>query len=150
MDSHKYDDVANKIERSSTSSSGGTFRISVSRPSHRGSSVIGSKVHKIASPKARKPSKPPKSPRQKIGNPPVPSLIHVYVNNRLGGRFDIMCSPTDSIGDFKKIVAVYSGTKAEAILLKRQGMRPYSDKLTLEDYEIGNGSSLDMEIDTGD
>ena len=61
-----------------------------------------------------------------------------------------MCSPTDSIGDFKKIVAVYSGTKAEAILLKRQGMRPYSDKLTLENYEIGNGSSLDMEIDTGE
>ena len=61
-----------------------------------------------------------------------------------------MCSPTDSIGDFKKLVAVYSGIKAEAILLKRQGLRPFSNKLTLEDYEIGNCSSLDMEVDVGE
>ena len=77
-------------------------------------------------------------------------LIRLFVNNRLGSRYEILCSPSDSIGDFKKIVAVYSGMRPEAILLKRQGMRPFNDMLTLEDYEIGNGSSLDLEIDTGD
>ena len=78
------------------------------------------------------------------------SLINVIVNNRLGARYSIMCSPSDSIGDFKKIVAVYSGTKPERILLKRQGMRPFKDNLTLEDYEIGDGSSMNLELDTTD
>ena len=35
-------------------------------------------------------------------------------------------------------------------MLKRQGQRPLKDGLTLEDYEIGDGSSLDLEADTGD
>lgn len=35
-------------------------------------------------------------------------------------------------------------------MLKRQGERPFEDSLTLEDYEISNGSSLDLEIDTCD
>ena len=77
-------------------------------------------------------------------------LIRLFVNNRLGSRYEILCSPSDSIGDFKKIVAVYSGMRPEAILLKRQGMRPLKDVLTLEDYEIGDGSSLDLETDTSD
>ena len=36
------------------------------------------------------------------------------------------------------------------MLLKRQGERPLRDFLTLEDYGISNGSSLDLEVDTGD
>ena len=36
------------------------------------------------------------------------------------------------------------------ILLKRQGMRPFKDMLTLADYEISNGVQLDLEVDTGD
>ena len=36
------------------------------------------------------------------------------------------------------------------MMLKRQGERPFKDFLTLDDYEIGNGSSLDLEIDTCD
>ena len=35
-------------------------------------------------------------------------------------------------------------------MLKRQGQRALKDGLTLEDYEIGNGSSLDLEVDTED
>lgn len=77
-------------------------------------------------------------------------IIHVFVNNRLGSRFDIPCSPSDSIGDLKKLVAVYSGTPSEMILLRRQGMKPFRNKLTLEDYEIGDGASLDLETDTTD
>ena len=72
----------------------------------------------------------------------------VYINNRLGRREVIPCLPTDTIGDFRKVAALYLGTKAEAIMLKRQGQRPLKDTLTLEDYEIGNGSGLDLETDT--
>lgn len=36
------------------------------------------------------------------------------------------------------------------MLLKRQGERPFRDFLTLLDYGINDGSSLDLEIDTGD
>ena len=36
------------------------------------------------------------------------------------------------------------------MMLKRQGERRLKDFLTLEDYAIGNGSSLDLEVDTCD
>ena len=77
-------------------------------------------------------------------------IIQVFINNRLGARTEILCSPSDTIGAFKKLAAVYMGTRPEAMLLKRQGERPFRDFLTLEDYGINNGSSLDLEIDTGD
>ena len=78
------------------------------------------------------------------------NLIHVFVNNRLGRKFDIPCSPADTIGEFKKFVAVYSGASAERILLRRQGMKAFRNDLTLADYEIGDGASLDLEVDTTD
>lgn len=74
----------------------------------------------------------------------------MILNNRLGGRKEIMCSQSDTICHFKKIAAVYLGMKPEAIMLSRQGQRALKDSLTLEDYEIGNGSSLDLEVDTRD
>ncbi|KAM0794733.1 hypothetical protein BDR22DRAFT_874171 [Usnea florida] len=77
-------------------------------------------------------------------------LIRVFIKNRLGTRTEILCSPSDSIGAFKKLAAVYVGTRPEAMLFKRQGERPFRDFLTLEDYGISNGSSLDLEVDTGD
>lgn len=36
------------------------------------------------------------------------------------------------------------------MLLKRQGERPFRDFLTLEDYGIKDGSSLDLKVDTCD
>ncbi len=77
-------------------------------------------------------------------------LIRVCINNRLGKREEILCASTDTIWDFKKFAAIKMVTKPEAILLKRQGQRPLKDNLTLEDYEIGDGSSLDLEMDIGD
>ena len=35
-------------------------------------------------------------------------------------------------------------------MLKRLGQRALKDGLTVEDYEIGNGSSLDLEVDMED
>ena len=42
------------------------------------------------------------------------------------------------------------GIKPEAMVLKGQGQRSLEDTLTLEDYEVGNGSWLDLEVGTGD
>lgn len=80
----------------------------------------------------------------------APELIKIFVNNRLGSKHEIPCSSTDTIADLKKLVAFQIGSKPEAILLKRQGEKPLRDTLTLEDYEMGNGSSLDLEVDTGE
>lgn len=77
-------------------------------------------------------------------------LMRVFINNRLGTENEVPCSPSDTIGAFKKVAAEHLGTRPEAMILKRQGERPLKDFLTLEDYEIRNGSSLDLEIDTGD
>lgn len=76
-------------------------------------------------------------------------LIRVFVNNRLGTRISIRCSPFDTVSEFKKLVAFQVGSRPDTIMLKRQGQRALRDKLTLADYEIGNGSSLDLEVDTG-
>ena len=107
--------------------------------------VIKAKVKKTPRPKSPEPA----TSRRSL-TPATQTLIHVLVTNRLGTKFNVPCSPSDSIGDFKKLVAFYSGTKSDAILLKRQGMRPFRNSLTLEDYEIGDGSSVDMEADTGE
>lgn len=79
-----------------------------------------------------------------------PQVFRIIINNRLGTRAEILCSPSDTIGDFKKVAALYIGQPAGSIMLKRQGGKAMKDQLTLEDYEVSNGSSLDFELDTGD
>ena len=79
-----------------------------------------------------------------------PQVFRIIINNRLGTRAKILCSPSDTIGDFKKVAALYIGQRAGSIMLKRQGGKPMKDQLTLEDYEVSNGSSLDFELDTGE
>ena len=53
------------------------------------------------------------------------------------------CEPTDTIGDFKKLVAAQIGTAPEKIVLKKW-YTTFKDHITIGDYEIGNGSSLEM------
>lgn len=77
-------------------------------------------------------------------------IIVIHLNNRLGRRTAIQCSPLDTIKTFKMLASLQLGTRPETILLKRQGQRALKDGLTLEDYEIGNGCSLDLEVDTED
>lgn len=79
-----------------------------------------------------------------------PQVFRIIINNRLGTRAEILCSPSDTIGEFKKVAALYIGQRAGSIMLKRQGGKPMKDQLTLEDYEVSNGSSLDFELDTGE
>ena len=97
------------------------------------SSVLGSRIEKNRT-----------SPRKQHAYPsgqatPSTSPIRVFITNRLGTKTEILCSPTDTIGAFKKLAAAYMGTRPEALLLKRQGERPFRDFLTLEDYGISNG-----------
>ncbi|KAL8712651.1 MAG: hypothetical protein Q9220_003182 [cf. Caloplaca sp. 1 TL-2023] len=104
------------------------------------------------------PQRPDRTEKKKIDKPPRPPkiaptsspLIIVNVNDRLGTKAAVPCLASDSIGDFKKIVAARIGREPHEIMLKRQGERPFKDMLTLEDYGVGNGVQLDLEVDTGD
>ena len=108
------------------------------------STVLGSRIEKKRKTHSNKPTNP--SVRATASS----ELIRVFINNRLGTRTEIPCSPSDTIGALKKVAAAYLGTKPEAMTLKRQSERPLKDFLTLEDYEIHDGSSLDLEVDSGD
>jgi ubiquitin-like protein 5 len=70
-------------------------------------------------------------------------MIEVYANDRLGNRVRVKCMPSDTIGDFKKLISAHTGTRADKIRLQK-GSTVYKDHITLEDYEIHEGSSLDM------
>ncbi|QUC18651.1 uncharacterized protein UV8b_02892 [Ustilaginoidea virens] len=77
-------------------------------------------------------------------------MIIVHVNDRLGSKSAVPCLPSDTIGQFKMMVAARIGREPSQIMLRRQGERPFKDHITLEDYGISNGVQLDLEIDTGD
>ncbi|KAL2822842.1 ubiquitin-related domain-containing protein [Aspergillus cavernicola] len=98
-------------------------------------------------PKAPKKEKKPK-PQQPISSGEV--MIIVHVNDRLGTKAAIPCLPSDTVGNFKALVAAHIGREPHEILLKRQGERPFKDFITLADYSIGNGVQLDLEVGTGD
>ncbi|KAK8039319.1 hypothetical protein PG993_007730 [Apiospora rasikravindrae] len=96
-------------------------------------------------------TKPPKrAPAAAVSGGPGMEMIIVHVNDRLGTKAAIPCLPSDTIRQFKIIVAARIGREPHEILLKRQGQRPFKDMLTLADYEISNGVQLDLEVDTGD
>ena len=108
--------------------------------------VSGSRVGKIPN-RTRKREKK-KAEGEKTAAFEAP--IRVFVNNRLGSRAEISCFLSDTVGDFKKLVAMRLGVQAESVLLKRQGQRPMKDSISLVDYEVGNGSLLDLEVDMGE
>ncbi|KAG0664238.1 ubiquitin-like modifier hub1 [Rhodotorula mucilaginosa] len=79
------------------------------------------------------------------------ALIEVIANDRLGnkGESPSSCSFTrrdsdDTVGDLKKLIAAQTGTKAEKIILKKW-YTIYKDHITLRDYEINDGMSLEMQ-----
>lgn len=52
-------------------------------------------------------------------------------------------SPTDSVRDLKKLVAAHTGTRPDKIRLQRWHSI-LKDHITLQDYEINHGGSIDM------
>lgn len=74
-----------------------------------------------------------------IGN----NMIAITVNDRLGKKVRLLCNEDDTIGDIKKVIAVKTGTRAERIILKKW-YTIFKDHITLEDYEIGDGTNLEL------
>ncbi|KAK9261327.1 ubiquitin-like protein [Lipomyces orientalis] len=70
-------------------------------------------------------------------------MIEVICNDRLGKKIRVKCLPDDTIGDFKKLVASQIGTAPEKIILKKS-YTTFKDHITLADYEIHNGMSLEL------
>lgn len=70
-------------------------------------------------------------------------MIAITVNDRLGKKVRILCNEDDTIGDLKKVIAVKIGSTADRITLKRWN-KLFNDTLTLWDYEIGDGSNLEL------
>ncbi|PHH59860.1 hypothetical protein CDD81_2439 [Ophiocordyceps australis] len=81
---------------------------------------------------------------------PGQEMIVVNVNDRLGTKSAIPCLGSDTVGQFKLMVAARIGRETNQIMLRRQGERPFKDHLTLDDYGVSNGVQLDLEIDTAD
>ncbi|KAL4251398.1 Ubiquitin-like modifier HUB1 [Abortiporus biennis] len=71
------------------------------------------------------------------------ALIEVIANDRLGRKVRVKCSPDDTVGDLKKLIAAQTGTDWKKIQLKKW-YTIYKDHITLADYEINDGMSLEM------
>lgn len=76
-------------------------------------------------------------------------MLMTGLGGRLGssaGRLPFLIvfySPDDTIGDLKKLISAHTGTRADKIRLQR-GLSVYKDHISLADYEIHHGSSIDM------
>ncbi|KAL4795089.1 ubiquitin-related domain-containing protein [Aspergillus venezuelensis] len=103
-------------------------------------------------PREDRKDRPKKDKKPKQAAPPMAgeAMIIVHVNDRLGTKAAIPCLPSDTVGNFKALVAAHIGREPHEILLKRQGERPFKDFISLADYSIGNGVQLDLEVGTGD
>ncbi|KAI0079254.1 ubiquitin-like protein [Panus rudis PR-1116 ss-1] len=71
------------------------------------------------------------------------ALIEVIANDRLGRKVRVKCSPDDTVGDLKKLIAAQTGTDHRKIRLKKW-YSEFKDHITLADYEIHDGMSLEM------
>ncbi|KAI7901268.1 ubiquitin-related domain-containing protein [Cokeromyces recurvatus] len=71
------------------------------------------------------------------------NLIEIEVNDRLGKKARIKCSPNDLVGDFKKLVAAQIGTDPNKIVLKKW-YKEFKDHITLADYELHDGMNLEL------
>lgn len=70
-------------------------------------------------------------------------MITVEVNDRTGKKVRVKCLEDDSVGDFKKVLAVQIGTAADRIVLKK-GYITFKDHIQLQDYEIHDGTNLEL------
>lgn len=78
--------------------------------------------------------------------PPKASLnrmMEVIVNDRLGSKVRVKCMPEDSIFNLKQLIAAHTGVRPEKIRLLKQ-YNIYKDHISLEDYEIKDGMSIEM------
>jgi ubiquitin-like protein 5 len=69
--------------------------------------------------------------------------IEVVLNDRLGKKVRVKCNPDDTIEDLKAVASAMIGTLPNKIRLMRWNTI-LKDHITLADYEVANGSSLDL------
>jgi len=72
------------------------------------------------------------------------TMIMVTCNDRLGKKVQVKCAPTDSVLEFKKLLAAHIGTPYNKIKLRYGGVNSLNNKLTLDDYSISNGVNLEL------
>ncbi|GMF60183.1 unnamed protein product [[Candida] boidinii] len=70
-------------------------------------------------------------------------MIEVVCNDRLGKKIKVKCLPSDTIEDFKKVLSLQIGTDYTKLVLKK-GYMIYKNHITLEDYEIHDGTNLEL------
>lgn len=70
-------------------------------------------------------------------------MIEVVCNDRLGRKVRVKCLPEDTVGEFKVMVAAQVGVAPEKVVLKR-GYTQLRDHITLDDYEVHDGTGLDL------
>ncbi len=68
---------------------------------------------------------------------------NICASYRLGKRVMVKCLPSDTIGDFKKVLGLQIGTDWKKIILKK-GYMIFKDHLTLDDCEIHDGTYLEL------
>jgi ubiquitin-like protein 5 len=70
-------------------------------------------------------------------------MIEVILNDSMGHKVRVKCNEDDTIGDLKKLTAAQIGTRPEKIKLQRW-TNVLKDNITLEDYEIHDGTSIEL------
>ncbi|KAJ1654748.1 Ubiquitin-like 5 [Dispira simplex] len=69
--------------------------------------------------------------------------MQIVCNDRLGKKIRVDCNKEDTIGQLKKRISTQTGTNANRIILKK-GNITFKDHITLDDYEIHDGSNLEL------
>ena len=70
-------------------------------------------------------------------------MIEIIANDRVGKKVRVKCFPNDTIFNLKQLIAAHVGTKPEKIRLQKS-YNIFKDHITIEDYEIKDGSSLEL------
>ncbi|ORX63034.1 ubiquitin-like protein [Hesseltinella vesiculosa] len=107
------------------------------RRSRRSPSPSNEEKTKDDKPKMEKPKEKKKKPSLAF------RLIELELNDRLGKKVRVKCSPTDTVGDFKKLAAAQLGTDPNKIVLKKW-YKEYKDHITLQDYELNDGMNVEL------
>lgn len=71
-------------------------------------------------------------------------MIEVLVNDRLGKKVCVKCLEEDTIGEFKQVLSVQLGTASATKIVLQKGGSVLKDHITLEDYEIHDGTNLEL------
>ena len=84
-----------------------------------------------------------KSENINSSNDNQPEMIEIIANDRVGKKVRIKCFASDTLYNLKQLIAAHIGTKPEKIRLQKS-YTILKDHITLEDYEIKDGSSLEL------